>query len=82
MGYALQQFGYGFPQTFFWKGVHAPNAKRMAELIAKYSRKEQLEEVYGHTPTKAFRYVPASVSLEPENHAVFPFEMMEAVIQR
>jgi NAD-dependent dihydropyrimidine dehydrogenase PreA subunit len=82
MGYALQQFGYGFPQTFFWRGVHTPNAKRMAELVVKYSRKEEIEEVYGDTPTKAFRYVPASVSLEPESHAVFPFEMMEEVIRR
>jgi NAD-dependent dihydropyrimidine dehydrogenase PreA subunit/predicted transcriptional regulator len=30
MGYALQQFGYGFPQTFFWRGVNTPNAKKMA----------------------------------------------------
>jgi NAD-dependent dihydropyrimidine dehydrogenase PreA subunit len=81
-GYALQQFGYGFPQTFFWGGVHTPNAKRMAELITKYSREELIEEIYGHTPTKAFRYVPASVSLEPESHAVFPFEMMEEVIRK
>jgi len=81
-GYALQQFGYGFPQTFFWKGVNAPNAKKMAELIAKYSRKEELQEVYGDTKTKAFRYIPASQSIEPEKHAVFPFEMMEEVIQK
>lgn len=82
MGYALQQFGYGFPQTFFWKGVNTPNAKKMAELIAKYSRSEQLQEAYGDTKTKAFRYIPASQSIEPEKHAVFPFEMMEVVIQK
>ena len=82
MAYALQQFGYGFPQTFFWRGVHTPNAKKMAELVVNYSRKEQIEEIYGNTPTKAFRYVPASISLEPANHAVFPFEMMEEVIRK
>jgi NAD-dependent dihydropyrimidine dehydrogenase PreA subunit len=82
MGYALQQFGYGFPQTFFWRGVDAPNAKRMAELILNYSRVEQLNEVYGKTNTKAFRYIPATPSFEPEGHAVFPFEMMEEVIQK
>ena len=81
-GYALQQFGYGFPQTFFWSGVHTPNAKRTAELVTNYSRKELIEEIYGHTPTKAFRYVPVSVSFEPESHAVFPFEMMEELIRR
>lgn len=82
MCYALQQFGYGFPQTFFWRGVNTPNAKKMAELVAKYSGKEQLKEVYGNTKTKAFRYLPASLSLEPEQHAVFPFEMMEEVIKK
>jgi Pyruvate/2-oxoacid:ferredoxin oxidoreductase delta subunit len=81
-GYALQQFGYGFPQTFFWRGVDTPNGKKLAELIFKYSRTEQLDEVYGSTQTKAFRYIPASPSIEPEQHAVFPFEMMEEVIQK
>ena len=82
IGYALQQFGYGFPQTFFWRGVHTPNAKKMAEWVVKYSRKEEIQEVYGNTSTKAFRYVPAAPSLEPESHAVFPFEMMEEVTWR
>jgi NAD-dependent dihydropyrimidine dehydrogenase PreA subunit len=82
MGYALQQFGYGFPQTFFWRGVNTPNAKKMAELVAKYSGKEQLQEAYGNTNTKPFRYVPATPSFEPESHAVFPFEMMERVVEK
>jgi NAD-dependent dihydropyrimidine dehydrogenase PreA subunit len=81
-GYALQQFGYGFPQAFFWRGVNTPIAKKMAELIAKYAGKEQLKEVYGNTKTKTFRYLPATLSFEPENHAVFPFEMMEEVIKK
>ena len=80
MGYALQQFGYGFPQTFFWRGVNTPNAKKMAELVAKYSGKEELKEAHRNTKTKAFRYIPAMVSVEPEQHAVFPFEMMEEVV--
>ena len=82
MGYALQQFGYGFPQTFFWRGVNTPNAKKMAELIIKYSGKDQLEEAYGKTKTKALRYVPASPSVDPNQYAVFPFEMMEELIQK
>ncbi len=81
-GYALQQFGYGFPQTFFWKGVNTPYGKKMAEWIAKYSKRDQLYEVYGKTKTKAFRYAPASQAIDPEQHAVFPFEMMEEVIKR
>src|SRR3990172_5621644 len=68
MGYALQQFGYGFPQTFFWRGVDTPNAKKMAELILKYSRTEDLDKVYGKTKTKAMRYVPATPSFDPSDH--------------
>ena len=82
LSYALQQFGYGFPQTFFWRGVDTPIAKKMAELILKYSGKEELKEVYGTTQTKTFRYLPAMASVEPEQHAVFPFEMMEEVIKK
>jgi len=81
-GYALQQFGYGFPQTFFWQGVNTPNAKKMANLVAKYSGKEQVKEVYGDTKTKALRYIPVTPSFEPDSHAVFPFEMMEEVIKK
>ncbi len=81
-GYALQQFGYGFPQTFFWRGVDTPNAKQMADLVMKYTGKEEFREVYGTTMTKAFRYIPAMASVEPEQHAVFPFEMMEEVIKK
>ncbi len=81
-GYALQQFGYGFPQTFFWRGVDTPNGKKLAELVIKYTGKEQFREVYGTTKAKAFRYIPAMVSVEPEQHAVFPFEMMEEVIKK
>lgn len=82
IGYCLQQFGYGFPQTFFWGGMEAPNAKKMAELIVKYSKRDQLYEVYGKTATKPLRYVPATSSIDPSGHAVFPFEMMEEVIRR
>src|SRR3972149_7886798 len=52
MGYALQQFGYGFPQTFFWKGVDTPNAKKLADMVVRYSRSEQLQEAYGGTEKK------------------------------
>jgi NAD-dependent dihydropyrimidine dehydrogenase PreA subunit/predicted DNA-binding transcriptional regulator len=82
IGYCLQQFGYGFPQTFFWKGLNTPHAKKMAEAIVKYSKRDQLYEAYGKTETKPLRYIPASGSIDPAKHAVFPFEMMEEVIQK
>ncbi|MBN1546155.1 MAG: 4Fe-4S binding protein [Syntrophaceae bacterium] len=81
-GYALHQFGYGFPQTFFWGGIDAPNAKATAEMIVKYSRLPDLEWAYGSTPSKAYRFLPAAAALDPDSHAVFPFEMMEEVIKK
>ena len=81
-GYALQQFGQGFPQTFFWSGVNTPHAKRMAELIRKYFTKEVTEEVHCTTETKSCRYIPAIQSIDPNQHAVFPFDMMGEVVQK
>ncbi len=80
MGYGLHQFGHGFPQTFFWNGAFTPFSEEMARLIVKYSRREQIRQAYGSVPTKPFRYVPAAVSLDPEERAIFPYEMMEELL--
>jgi ferredoxin len=82
VGYALQQFGYGFPQTYFWGGTARPLAKKMAGLVVRYGKREQMRNAYGATKTKALRYVPASAAFTPEEHAVFPFEMMEELIEK
>lgn len=80
-GYALHQFGYGFPQTFFWGGLDSPNAKSMAEMLVRYCKVPDLEQAYGGTPTKSYRYLPATPAIDPDSHAIFPFEMMEEVIK-
>jgi len=82
MGYPLQQFGYGFPQTFLWAGAHTPFSRKMAQMVVRYSKREEIRKAYGETRTKAMRYVPASMSIDPHSHAVFPFEMMEELIDR
>ena len=81
-GYALQQFGYGFPQTYFWAGANRPLASKMAGLVVRYAKREQVRQAYGATKTKALRYVPATPAFTPEEHAVFPFEMMEELIEK
>lgn len=53
----------------------------MAELVAKCSKRDQLYQAYGKTQTKAFRYILASQAIDPEKHAVFPFEMIKEVIE-
>jgi ferredoxin len=80
-GYALLQVGYGFPQTFFWKGEDTPHAQRMAELMGKYFGREVTREAYSASKTKAFRYIPVDESIVPQTQAVFPHHAMESVLQ-
>ncbi len=46
-GYALLHVGFGFPQTFFWKGEDTPHARKMALLVAKYFNRQVTVEAYG-----------------------------------
>lgn len=79
-GYALLQMGYGFPQTFFWKGEETPHAHKMAKISAKYFNRKVTTEAYGSAETKPNRYIPVGRSIETEKQAVFPQHMMEKVI--
>ncbi|MBW1861108.1 MAG: 4Fe-4S binding protein [Deltaproteobacteria bacterium] len=80
-GYALQQVGFGFPQTFFWKGEDTPHARKMGGMIAKYFNRKVTGEAYG-TETKAFRYIPVGQTIEVDRQAVFPIHLMENVIEQ
>jgi len=80
-GYALQQVGFGFPQTFFWKGEDTPHARNMANLVAKYFNRKVTQKAYA-TETKAFRYIPVDKTIEPDIQAVYPYHMMESAIQK
>jgi Fe-S-cluster-containing hydrogenase component 2 len=73
--------GYGFPQSFFWKGERAVHAKDMAGRIVKYFRSPEIQETYGTTP-RAYRYIPVSEAIKGPLQAVYPYEAMEAVIRR
>jgi len=79
-GYALQQVGFSFPQTFFWKGEDAPHARNMANLVAKYFNRKVTRDAYA-TETKAYRYIPVDKTIETDIQAVYPYHMMENVIQ-
>jgi Fe-S-cluster-containing hydrogenase component 2 len=80
-GYALLQVGFGFPQTFFWKGDDTPHARKMAMMVAKYFNRQVTAQAYG-SQTKPFRYIPVGKSLSPSLQAVYPFHMMERVIEK
>ncbi len=79
-GYALLQVGYGFPQTFFWKGEDTPHARKMAKAMAKYFNRKVTAEAYG-SDTKPFRYIPVGKTIEPTKQAVYSHHMMESVIE-
>ena len=80
-GYALLQVGFGFPQTFFWKGEDTPHARQMALLVAKYFNREVTSEAYG-SRSKHYRYIPVGKAIKPDLQAVFPVQLMEQVIAR
>ena len=80
VGYALLQVGFGFPQTFFWKGDDNPHARKMAKAMAKYFSRQVTQEAYG-SKTKPFRYIPVEQSIEVDKQAVIPHHKMEKVIQ-
>ena len=80
-GYALIQVGFGFPQTFFWKGEDTPHGRKMAGLCAKYfSRKVTTEAFSSSGGTKPYRYIPVGKSIKPDKQAVLPYNTMEKVI--
>jgi Pyruvate/2-oxoacid:ferredoxin oxidoreductase delta subunit len=80
-GYALQQVGFGFPQTFFWKGEDTPHARKMAGMVAKYFNRKVTREAYS-SKTKPYRYIPIARGLGSDMQAVYPHHMMERVIRQ
>jgi NAD-dependent dihydropyrimidine dehydrogenase PreA subunit len=80
-GYALHQVGFGFPQTFHWKGEDTPQARKMARLTAKYFNRQVTREAFCPTETKPYRYIPVSRTLPAGLQAVYPFHLMEHVIE-
>jgi len=78
--YALQQVGYGFPQTFFWKGEDTPHSRKMASHVLKYFNTEVTREVYCTDPLP-YRFVPVDEVIEPEKAAILPYQVMKKIIE-
>lgn len=82
-GYAIHQIGFGFPQSFFWKNVDSPTARKMAAAIGKYFKDPLItQKAYGGTPTKSLRYIPVNKSIDRDMQAVFTYDMMEKVVEQ
>ena len=80
-GYALQQVGFGFPQTFFWKGEDTPHARKMARMTAKYFNRNVTREAFSPSETKPYRYIPVGQTIKGDKQGVYPLHMMERVIE-
>ncbi len=82
-GYALHQIGYGFPQSFFWKGEQSPTALKMAGVIGAYFKDPTvIRDAYGGSQTKPNRYIPVNQSIDRDIQAVFPYDVMEKVVEQ
>ncbi len=81
-GYALLQKGFGFPQTWFWKGERTPFANKMAELYDKYDRGKKLKRTYPTSKTPAYQFIPVNETIEPELQAVYSYIMLEQVVEQ
>jgi ferredoxin len=79
-GYALLQVGYGIPQTFFWGGQKDERARRMAKLVLNYFKVPTTQKVYGHVPTKTYKYSPATLSIDVAMQGVMPNEQMGPIV--
>lgn len=81
-GYALLQVGYGIPQTFFWGGQQDQRAEQMARLVLKYFSVPTTRKVYGGTPTKTYKYSPASLTVDVPMQGVLPNEQIGHIVDR
>ena len=86
-GYALIQRGFGFPQTFHWKGEKTPYAGKMAEFVINYytskvNSRTVMDEIYVSGKTKEHRYIPVNTAIELMTQGVYDYDMMENVVQR
>lgn len=80
-GYALLQVGYGIPQTFLWAGRVDDRSRKMAQLVMKYFTVPTTGKIYGGTPTKTYRYAPASLTVDVPMQGVLPNEQMGNIVE-
>ena len=81
-GYALLQRGFGFPQTFFWKGESTPFAKKMVDLLVTYNRGKALEQKYATGLTRPYQFIPVNKAIDTEIQGVYTCTMLDEVIER
>jgi len=79
-GYALHQVGYGMPQAFLWKGPRDKTAVTMAKKLLNYFTVPVTREVYGKSPTKAYKYSPVNLTIDLPQQGVLPHEDIRTIV--
>ena len=54
----------------------------MTQLIVRYLHRGVLAQAYGGSETKVFRYIPVGETIDTTTQAVYPYDLMENVIQK
>ena len=80
-GYALHQVGYGMPQSYLWSGPEGDTSAEMAKLLLKYFSVPVTRDVYGKSPTKAYKYTPVGVSIDVARQGVMPHEQIKTIVE-
>jgi len=80
--YALLRAGFGYPQTFFWKGTKDEHARKMAQLNGGPEFARAFRDFYTKVSTKPSRYVPTTAAIDPSWQNVYPTETIEKVIEK
>ncbi len=79
-GYALHQVGYGMPQAFLWGGPRDDTAAAMTKKLLNYFTVPVTQEVYGQSPTKAYKYSPVGLTIELPQQGVLPHEDIRSIV--
>lgn len=80
--YAILKSGYGYSQTFYWKGEKTPFVEKMLELERDRELLSAYRDLYTTVETKAYRYIPTTEAIDPQWQNVYPTETIEKVIEK
>lgn len=80
--YALLQKGFGFAQTWFWKGERTPFTEKMADLVDNYFKGKVLKEPDKTSKTLPNQFIPVNKAIDSGLQAVYPYTALEHVIKQ
>jgi len=68
------------PQAFLWKGPRDKTAVTMAKKLLNYFTVPVTREVYGKSPTKAYKYSPVNLTIDLPQQGVLPHEDIRTIV--